>query len=88
MTIFRPFRNGTLQLNFCPQKSIVQLKAKDKKACFTVLFKIISTIRSTFLTSFSLRPGANSPPKIFNYNLNFTSFVHDFNIFAHFVMKN
>ena len=53
-----------------------------------MLFKINSTIRYTFLKSFYQRAGANSPPKNFSNNLNFTSFAHDFNIFAHFVMKN
>ena len=88
MTVFRPFHSGTFQKNFCLPKSILKLKAEDKKVCFAVLFKIISTIRYTFLTSFYQRAGANSPPKIFRNNLNFTSFAHDFNIFANFVMKN
>ena len=56
--------------------------------CFAMLCKVISTIGNTFLTSFYQRAGANSPPKNFNNNLNFTCFVHDFNIFAHFVMEN
>ena len=86
MTILRPFHNGTFP--FCLQKSIVKQKATDKKACFAMFFKKISTIRYTFLTSFYQRTNANLPPKNFNNNLNFTSFVHDFNIFAHFVMKN
>ena len=53
-----------------------------------MLFKINSTIRNTFLTSFYQRAGANSPPKNCNKKLNFTSFVHDFNIFPHFVTNN
>ena len=88
MTIFRPFHNGTFQKNFCLQKSIVKLKAKTKKVCFAMLFKIFSAIRYTFLTSFCQRAGANSPSKNFDNDLNFVSFVHDFSIFAHFVEKN
>ena len=87
MIIFRPFHNGTFQKNSCLQKSIVKLKAKDKKVCFVTLFKIFSAIRYTFLTSFYQRAGVNSPPKNFENDLNLTSFVHDFSIFAHFVMK-
>ena len=45
-------------------------------------------LNNTFLTSLYQRAGANSPPKNCNKKLNFTSFVHDFNIFAHFVAKN
>ena len=52
-----------------------------------MLFKIISTIRNTFLTSFYQRAGSKSPPKNSNDDLDFTSFVHDFNFLAHFVMK-
>ena len=88
MTIFRLLHNGTFQKTVCLQKSIVKVKAEDKKVCSTVLFKIILTIRYTFLATFYQRAGANSPPRNFNNNLNFRSFAHDFNIFAYFVMKN
>ena len=87
MTIFRPFHNGTFQKMFCLQKSIVKLKAKDKKS-FAMLFKIFSAISYTFSPSFCQRAGANSPSKNFDNDLNFVSFVYDFSIFAHFVEKN
>ena len=53
-----------------------------------MFFKISSAIIYTFLTNFYQRAGANSPPKNFDDDLNFTSVVHGFNIFAHFVEKN
>ena len=46
------------------------------------------SIRNTFLTSFYQRAGAHSPPKTFDKNLSFASFIHDFNICVHFVKKN
>ena len=54
---------------------------------FYALQNIIK-IRYIFLTSFYQRASANLPPKHFDNDLNFSSFVQDFNIFAHFVMKN
>ena len=74
MIIFRPFHNGIFQRNFCLQRSIVKLKPKDKKSMFRFALQNIFS--------------NNSPPKNFDNDLNLTSFVHDFNIFAHYVMEN
>ena len=78
MTVFGSFHNGTFLKNSCLKKSIVKLKAKDKKVCFAMLFKIILTIRYTFLTSFYQRVGANSPLKIFYDYFHFTSLEFEF----------
>ena len=46
------------------QKSIVKLKAKDKKCMFRNALQKMLAIRNTFPTSFCQRAGGNSPPKI------------------------
>ena len=48
--MFKPFHNGTLRNHSCLQKSIVKLKAKDKKNMFRYALKInFKHISNTFL---------------------------------------
>ena len=57
VTVFRPFHNVTFLKHSCLEDSIVKLKAKYRKVCFAVLFKIISTIRNTTLITKFLPKG-------------------------------
>ena len=88
MTIFRRFHNGTFPKKFCLQKSIIKLKAQDKKCVSLCYLKYFQQLDTPLLQVSTIWLGANSPPKNFDNDLNFTNFVHDFYIFAHFVMKN
>ena len=73
MTIFRPFHNSAVPKNFCIQISTVEVKSVFR----SILFKNFQQLDTPFL---QVSTKGLVPIRL--------SLVHDFNVFAHFVVKN
>ena len=82
MTVFRPFCNGTFLKNSYLQEIYVKFRAKYQEFMFHNALQ--NNFNNYFLTSFYRGAVASSTPK---NCFDFTSFVHNFNIFTCFLVK-